>query len=392
MSKVENITDGISDILKEYSESGITKNRLIQNLIERKVCSRETFYSYYKAGKFGRLFEERGEGKYQKLYPTNSTKNLTVFKLKLQKIEKMLDFVKEWDYGDLLWQPQNTAKNLKVNSKQFKFWLSYHTHFEDVSDVDHIMNRKKKSKSMDVVVYSVMGRHDFLKNLPLFLVNKISEYAKDEESSKEYFLLIQPIIIKTLKTLQSHYTSSNLLTDNSLNMFYKPNNEKSIKLKIKLITGISDPNVNANFLKILGRYYFALSTQFAKDMQLESSREQKIVSDVIKEFYVKNPDLEDVTEITDWNNFLLVHETSDKISDKLHEEFHKMYDDSIGVRLIEKSENVKNNDPYFLRNYYVELFHILDIMTEPETKILCFHDQKMRERENKIEEAELSKK
>ena len=376
MSKIENIIEGISEILKEYSESGITKNRLIQKLIERKLCSRETFYAYYKAGKLARVFEERGEGKYQKLYPTNSAKNLTIFKIKLQKLEKMIDFVKEWDYGDLLHQPKNTAKNLKIDFKRFEFWLAYHTHFEDTTDVDHIMHRKKKTKSAIGRVYSVMGRHDLLKNLPLFLANRISEYAKDEESSKEYFLLVQPIIIRVLKILQSHYTTSNLLTDNSLRLLYQPDNKKSIKLKINLVTGISDPNVNANFLKILGRYYFALSTEFAKNMQLESSKEQKIVSDVIKEFYIKNPDLDNITEITDWNNFLLVHETSNRISDKLHEEFHKMYDGSIGVRLIEKSENIKNNDPYFLRNYYVELFHILDIMTEPETKILCFHDQK----------------
>ena len=391
MSKIDEITEGISDVLKEHSESGITKNRLIQNLIKRKICSRETFYAYYKAGKFTRIFEERGEGKYQKLYPTNSAKNLTVFKLKLQKLEKLLDFVQKWDYGDLLYQPQNTAKNLKINFKRFEFWLTYHTHFEDTTDVDHLMKRKKKTKTDTRRVYSVMGRHDLLKNLPLFLVNKISEYAKDEEAGKEYFLLIQPIIIRSLRILQSHYSYSNLLTDHLLMILYQSNNEKSIKLKINLVTGISDPNVNANFLKVLGRYYFALSTEFAKKMQMESSKEQKIVSDVIKEFYVKNTDLDNLTEITDWNNFLSVHEISKKIPDKLHEEFHKIYDDSIGVRLIEKSENIKNNDPYFLRNYYVELFNILDIMTESETKILCFHDQKMREKEIKVEELEFKK-
>ena len=386
MSKLDDVTNAILEILNEHSESGISKNGLIQMLIKKKISSRETFYSFYKEGRFARIFEERGDGKYQKLYPTNSTKNLTIFKSKLQKLEKLLDFMEKWDYGDLVENPKDVAKNLEVDYKKFEFWLHYNTHFEDTTDIDHTYKIKRKKKTGQRRIYSVMGRHDLLKNLPLFLTSKVSEYVKDEESNKEYFLLIQPIIIRTLKLLKEDYVRSNLVAEPSLIHFLRPDEKISLQLKINLVTGISDPNINSNFLKVLGRYYFSIATSLSKNMQLESSREQKIVSDVIKEFYSKNTELENITEITDWQKFIAAHESHEKMPDKLHEEFHQIYDHSIGGRMIELSENIKNNDPYFLRNYYIELFQILDIFTEPEIKIICFHDQKMRERENEIEQ------
>ena len=391
MEKKDKIISGVRRILLDYEDTGIFKSRLIEILQKEKICFKKTFYAYLNDGKFEGVFEERGENRYKKIYPTENSRNLTIFKNKLEKIDKLLDFIGSSDVGDLIYTPEKMAEHRNLKLKEMGWWFRRHEHFTqsiNVTEAKEALGTEGKKSEQ----FSLAARYDLLKNLPLFLSGKISEYTKNKtmELDQEYFTAIQPLVFKSLEILRQDYPHSTLCQKSLLDDIFKMSDNPQKTINIHSLKGVSSPYITVNFLKILTRYYFNLSILFSDDMSPESRNEQKKVSRVIEEFYPKNNSLDKYDKILTWENIDNALDPKPSITDEVMEAYYGLGEQSIAVHFINDLNSIENNDMYFIRMYTLELFKTLDIFTDVELRWLCFCDQKLREKE--ISEVDKDKK
>ena len=382
MEKRDKIISGVRRILLDYEDTGIFKSQLIEILQKEKICFKKTFYAYLNDGKFEGVFEERGNNRYKKIYPTENSRNLTIFKHKLEKLDKLLDFIGGSDVGDVIWTPEKMAADRKLDLNEVGWWFRRHDHYTQSIHVTK-SNASLDTKSQTSEQFSLSARYDLLKNLPLFLSAKISEYTQNQtmELDQEYFTAIQPLVFKSLQILRHDYPRSTMCQSSLLDDIFKMADSPQKTINIHSLKGVSSQHITVNFLKILTRYYFNLSIVFSDDMTPESRNEQKKVSRVIEEFYPKNDAFDKYDKILTWENIDSILEPITPATNEVLAAYYGLGERSLAMHFITDLISIESNDLYFVRMYTLELFKTLDIFTDVELRWLCYCDQKLRERE-----------
>jgi len=229
------------------------------------------------------------------------------------------------------------------------------------------------------LVWSNNGRRDFLKDLSTFLVNFIY-HPKNKFSNQlkeELMKMITTLITKSLKIYQHDYYE---YPNNSI-QFYdkcKKNLKKNMILFIMLDKGAALPDIEAEFLKTLGRYYYCISRKFSKNMKYNSCKEQKVISNFINAFF-QDRKLEHNVDKKYSNNELLniINETkiaslvsSKGEKDSLVAKLRKSLTGKL-IQLFVDSENYFD-DNHTIKEYYFGLFFELDLFSNVEKQILRY--------------------
>lgn len=200
----------------------------------------------------------------EKLFPTDKKKKVDEFYLKLTSVERLLDFIEK--------TPQ--IGDCYENSKNNKF-LGSPNNIEAETIRKHTKN--------EIEVYTLQARHDILEKMPLFLINYINDKKNDfsKDAKSDCMKIITPLIIRCVSNLQHDYSESVYCT----NKFIE---ESKVTTHVYFGKIDAEPDIIAEFLKILGRYYFLISMKFTTRMNIDSCKEQKIISDFMNAFYPKS--------------------------------------------------------------------------------------------------------
>ena len=187
--------------------------------------------------------------------------------------------------------------------------------------------------------------------------------------------LISTHILKCHFILQNDYPLSKFYSKKLKNKFLNNNNPTFGPVTIYLCKGEKTPDIETEFLRILGRYYFIVSTNFSIQMKYNSSEKLNTISRFIHDFFPRSG-----ISSNDKNALSL--------SPKLLESY-RFYDigtsepispkQSLLLEIVSKSPsgelrrtiwNDLTRDPIFIVKYYVELFYRLEIFSYLEKRIL----------------------
>ena len=383
------ITPKIISIVEEYeARGGITKNEACRSLMEKHGGSRSTYwkaFTYLLSSKGGDRIESRvvHPNKQQKrLFPTESNKKLNKFKNKMKHVGLILDLVEKYRLvGDCY---INNIKNKKITYFSTKFTIDSRQQVDSVTVTDD---------EKYLGVYTIQARHDLVEKLPLFLYDYIYDPVNElSEIKKECLEICNPFIERCLELLQSDYAHSpffsSIWRDECKSNTYIWNGK-----------GQAIPNLESEFLKILGRYYFLISKDLSPNFKIDSCDEQKIVSNFTSAFYPRNKLLREFDPIPpykkkmnksnsiDTNKILLkldvdtIHEyfmkTTDENRTKIMmrcnpKDANDPFDTTRGHFLMHGFADDNFNDPSGIVEYYLYWIIELDIFSSLELYIVRF--------------------
>ena len=141
-----------------------------------------------------------------------------------------------------------------------------------------------------------------------------------------------------------------------------------------MVKGNPINDISAEFLRVLGRYYFSISHKFSKKHKIDSCKEQKIISEFVKSFYQKsnisNDKFSEKLTVDLIKKYFLTIENPDKriftrgILKRIHEA-----EETIAWKFSMRYERYANNDPFIIANYYKEWVFSLGIFSHLEKRI-----------------------
>lgn len=367
--KIAETAQKIVELVQEYEEKGgITKNEACRILIEKHGGSRSTYwkgFDYLLSNGGGNLIESRvvPPNKQQTtLFPTDSSKKMVEFENKLLQVKCLLNLIeKNPTIGDCY---VNSFKKKKLT----KFSQKFAIYFKQEADSIRFTNDEKY-----LDFYTLQARHDLLEKLPLFLYDYVQDSDNGLTKVKDECLKkCNPFIERSLMLLQDDYSGSPFFSNQwSLTC---GSNARIWRGKSQLI-----PNLESEFLKILGRYYFLISKEFAPKFKLDSSVEQKTISEFAKAFYPRvkltrgfDPIKKQLVESDELYNYgyksvsdlnssefpIPVPDGDDDLFDSLgHRLLHGFYDDDF-------------NDPAGIVEYYLGWITSLNILSSIELGIV----------------------
>ncbi len=343
-------------------KGGISKNAATNFLIDQYGGSRETYWKCIRELVDEKIIELKKVKKQQeKLFPTQSKKNLDEFNDKMKYVKNLLTVISDNpSIGDCF-----------VIEKTNQIKISYN-HLRKINHhkiaIGNLSMHESKYQLKDV--FCIQARYDILHKLSVFLVHYINDSQNNynQKNKNDMMEIIYDVISKSIITLQQDYVDSPFYT----RQFTK---KYSVNPKLSWIRGKSSENIAVEFLRILGRYYFTISDQLSKKGKFDSCKEQKIVTNFVKAFFPKS-DIQDdsisdeigVDEIIEYVTFI----------DKPRKEFFKQsvlerldkIHDSFGGKYALKNDNYKDNDPLVITNYYNDWIFELDIFSNVEKRII----------------------
>lgn len=384
-SKKHLVFEKTREILSKYELTGMSKNRLIQELQISQVASRVTVLEYLPEmadPKRGNIIELRKpQGKITPLcFPTKSNLIMVKLKEKFRLVNKLLDLIEDYPTLGDGFIPIPSFKDLHKNNEK----LPPDSGTEDTSDLNLELIHSNKTtfgELMTIVHLRVhKARHDLLKELPLFLTWYLNQpklkYSK--QIKEECIKILTPIFLRSLKMLHNDYGDSIHFSKQAREHISKTL-PRDTALMTRLIKSQTMPHVDSEFLHILGRYYYTISKQFSHKMGVNSSNEQRLISNFIISFYgfdnVESRDNEKELDTLDIEAIIKLSNDFSTTRDKentLKSEYG--FDkNSIPIRL-----GLYNTDALHIRIYYMELFLGLGIFTKNEQAFLryCLDKQK----------------
>lgn len=384
-SKKHIIFEKTREILSKYEVSGMSKNRLIQELQDLQVASRVTVLEYLPEmadPKRGNIIELRTpKGKITPIcFPTKSNLVLVKLKEKFRLVDKLLDLIEKYPALGDGFIPIPRFKDLYKNNEK----LPPDSGTEDTTNLNIEMIHSNKTtfgETLTVVFLRVhKARHDLLKELPLFLTWYLNQpklkYSK--QIKEECIKILTPIFLRALKILHNDYANSIHFSKQAKELIQQtlPRDASVMTQVIKSYTML---HINSEFLHILGRYYYTISKQFSAKMMLNSSNEQRLVSDIIASFYgldnVESPQNENELDKQDIETIIKLSGdlNSDREKEKTLKTEYGFDKNSIPIRL-----GLYNTDALHIRIYYTELFLGLGLFTKKEQTFLryCLEKQK----------------
>lgn len=384
LSKKKEIFEKTREIISRYEQTGISKNILIEELQREQVASRITVLAYLPEmtdPKRGNIIELRvPEGKINPLcFPTKSNLFLVGLKKKFKLVKDLLDLVEEHPTLGDCFIPLPKLRNIYYDSKK----IAPDTGYEDqtISQAEFIHSKKTSFGNVEsfITLRSHKARHDLLKELSIFLTLylSLSKRRYPEQVKTEAIKILTPIFLRALKIFNNDYLES-LNVSKRLKEEIQETAPQDAVVIIRLIKPPTMPHVEVEFLKILGRYYYSMSKQFSKKMELDSCKEQKIISNFIKSFYkdymIENNsnevlDLQEIEKVFSLIADLKLYRDKD---DALKE--YGFDKNSIVIRLVRTfyKDEEKNDDALHIKIYYFKLFLTLDIFNKKEQQLLDY--------------------
>lgn len=389
-SKKQAIFEKISEVLSEYELTGITKNELVRILQQEGIASRMTFYEYFKEmadPKKANIIQMRiPKGKINAIcFPTPENQAIVKLKKKFKSISNLLGIIKKYpELGDCF-VPLPRLKGV-YNSKKIPPDTGFAYNTSLYSEIIHSEKTSFGESRSYITLRSHRARHDILKELSVFLTHYLNspkrKYSK--QIKEECIKILTPTFLQALKILSDEYVDTvNLSKD--LKKTIQSTAPKDSAVFIGLIRAPIMPQVEVEFLKILGRYYYTISKQFSKNMKMDSCKEQKIISQVIRDFYCveeedsdEKLDSQDIKRIFQLNNNLVTNR--DKETEIKNE--YGFDENSLAIKLVKtfSKDEEDTDDSLHIKIYYTKLFLSLGIFTKKEQQIIEYdlkHDEKI---------------
>ncbi|MBS1268508.1 MAG: hypothetical protein MAG458_01237 [Nitrosopumilus sp.] len=365
----DNYKKSIIEIVKKHEHiGGISKNSVAVELLDREGGSRNTIWNRFDELITEGILELRTSGKKQeKLFTTQSKKDLDEFKEKMKSVENLLKVItSNPSIGDCFFLNEKSQieipKDLKykiMRNKVSAGFLSKHH-----SDLDEI--------------FCLHARYEILQKLSTFLINYINNDANkyNQKNKTVMTTIIYTTIPKQILELLSDYSQSSYYT----NQFAK---ENEFNPKISLIKGIPNEDINVEFLLILGRYYFLISRALSKKGKIDSCQEQKVITNFIKAFFPKSKiGNDDIDKKIDDDKIIEYIASIEKprerflgkeILDRLNQ-FHDSFWGKYAIRNNNSvDDNYINNDPRVVINYCIQWLYDLELFSRIEKKIIVHH-------------------
>jgi len=372
-------------VLEHQGEQGyyLTQNKVKDEIIAKDGGSPNTF-----THAFEELLDPEVDGKLQRnhvkkkifvLVLSNNEEKLTEFRNNLKHVKHLLDIIEKFpEVGDCF----QISKKSKIPrlSKYYQREMQYNSRLLGYT-VDY-QSPKNPSQA-----YCLQARYDLLRNLPIFLVDYVNKPTNGFSKivKNEAMKIIQPILFDCIQKVQSDYTESPYYSNKYLE------SQKQI-LAISVIKGTPLQDTSAEFLRILGRYYFLISEKLS-NFDIDSCKEHKIISEFVRSFYPKSRIRDDklsdsLTEdpITDYwfgdEKYRKQRLTKEMIKrlDEVHE--------CLGGKFAKRFDKYENNDHYAITDYYYNWIFTLGIFSRLEKRIiqLYFKDLEEDQRKSKQED------
>lgn len=401
---LEEASRNIIQIVKEHSDQGgITKNEAVRKLSHDFGGSRSTYWKCFEY-----LLDPNGSKKIEArivppnkqrelLFSTEEYGRLEFLKKQLLEVDKFLEFVQNDPLVGDVYYPDSVDRKKLLKIIPLEDDLSdpvgrplIETLFVDSKTGFNPDSLSKTSQSVlwhqiekkdDMVdtICTLQARHDILEKLPFFLINHIKKQNSFSKVTKNEGLgMVSKYSIICSELLQKNYLYS---------PYYSEKFAKQLKrtTQVFLEKGIYTSDIEIDFLKTLGRYYFLISLKYSSDLKIDSSKEQIKISKFVQSFYSSNIQNNDLTTKSIGRN-----EKAKKDLEILDEDFHeyltglgpfdyieedtlktlKKIDKSFGGRFIRKFKLNLQSDPIEVTYYYAEWLFKLGIFSTLEQKMI----------------------
>lgn len=334
--------EAIPKILQNYAEGGIYQEELIDILTKDGNGSRGSFYKYKEELKKSSIMKYgKGEG-YQKIFPTTKGQKLAEFSDEIQAAAKLLDLIEKYpEIGDCV--SVNEIEKIPGLDRSRREDLARRDKFIETIAVENSQGVLGKND----VVYSLQGRYNILKIFPFFLINYIHQ-AKRDSKQQEFFNIANPLIDRCYREIQKSYIDS---------IYYSAAYSKKLKSSVDLylIAGLPISDIKAEFLRIIGRFYFLVGLKFSNNLKDESS-EQGIISNFVNEFYSKTGIYDDEVTKRITGEEIMDFITDEKITQRSmdKDKFAKLMKikNSFAGQFAIKRRDSQDDDPYLISDYY----------------------------------------
>lgn len=370
------------EILSKYELTGISKNSLIVELQNEQIASRMTVLEYLDEmadPKRGNIIELRiPEGKINPLcFPTKSNLVIVKLKEKFKTVVALLDLVEKNPLtGDLF----GNIPSLKDFPKLLD--LEPDTGHNQTSmlfmEIIHPKKNPLANSEFAILLNSHSARKNLLQFLSLFLTTYLNlpKIQLSKQIKEECIKIITPIILRSFRILNDDYSQSLNISKEVKEIIQNSMPDDSI-VSVELVKGTTMPHVETEFVKILGRYYYSISKKFTKDMQYDCTKEQKVISKFLTDFYVTPNSVESVGTLDDHDiKSIVKNNANNRFSRDKESTIKNEYDldpDSLALRLAKTFENnVYNDDAFHIKKYYMELFAKLGLFNKKEQQILDY--------------------
>ena len=347
----------IIQLVKECENNGgITKNEVCRILIEEYGGSRSTYWKCFDlllSPKSGNEIEAKiipPNKQLEKLFPTEKNRKVEEFDFKLKTAEKLIRFLEKTPLiGDCY-----------ENSKNDKF-------LEPDTTIEAETIRKDSKKEIEI--YTLQARHNILEKMPLFLINYINDKNNDfsEDAKQECMTIMTPLIIRCVSLLQKDYSESVYCSNQFIDNIDITTHIYFGKIEV-------EPEIVAEFLKILGRYYYLISTEFANRLKINSCNEQKIISHFASTFYPK-------TTLNYSEDSKKIHIDALSIYMTGRPPYHNIFQpeelqildkimDGLAGKIVKKYVMYSETDPIKIYDYYIRWILSLQIFSKLERRLV----------------------
>lgn len=196
--------------------------------------------------------------------------------------------------------------------------------------------------------YSLQARYNILKNLPTFLMDFINQITQDPKR-QVFFDIVNPIIFRCYKIMQISYGDSTYYSS-------QYSNKLKSSMDLYLIAGLPVSDIRAEFLRIIGRFYFLTSLKFSDKMKFDSSEEQRVISDFIEQFFsrtnIYDGELTDRIEDGEIQSFIADETRGTRGIEKDKIEKLKAIKNSFCGKFATRRERYQDDDPFVVFDYY----------------------------------------
>jgi len=388
--KKEKIYEEAQKIVGEYeSKAGISKNRLFSILQKRGLCGSKSTFEECHHEMLGKIIEMKPAGQRRKrCFLTGNSNKLLEFMNKLKVVDDLLSFMEKHPaVGDCFYIGEGKPYLLKElrlyipdvwrhipDEFEYMHSMMDPLRIEEINPRDHLDAKKLNVRFVFAHSYSLQARYDILITLPSFLVNFINHHRNSYSNfiRKKCMNMISPFIVRCYEILQRDY-ESHLYSKKMLDKFLDTKSPTFGYLTIFCCKSMDPLDTESEFLIILGRYYFIISTIFSKKMELDSCSEQKITSQFINTFFHKSliPNNE-MTKSLDVKS-IRSHKTFNKDIIPNPTEQSKLLDQIFSSLTGRLRDGIRKefSDPLFVMKYYIDSFFTLGIFSILEKRILC---------------------
>jgi len=364
---LDEIKERIVKYVSEHQDDkgyNLTQNRVKDELI--KVSgSPNTFTQAFKdlldPKKDGRLQRVKVRKTIHRLALSKNEEILTEFKVKMKQVNNLLETVEKFPETSDCFEISKIDKIPKLT----KFYFNQMRYL--ARTVGYTIDYQSPKNPPEV--YCLQSRYDLLRSLPVFFVNYVTDQTNgfSKKGRDEAMRIIEPIMFDCITKIRINYSKSPYCS----NEFLKTRKEIT---KISMIKAEPIQDIPAEFLRILGRYYFLISEKLSK-WEFNSCKEQKIISEFVKSFYPKSkiPDdklSESISEEQIEKYWFDNHKPRKRFFKKGMIKRLDEVHECLGGKFAQKFDKFRFNERFFVSDYYNNWIFTLGIFSLLEKRVI----------------------